>query len=300
MTGAPTVHLVDALPYVFRAWFSVPSSLVDGAGRPINALYGFADMCLRYLAEERPTHLAFCFDESLDSSFRNQFYPAYKSSREPAPPELLHQLEGAQELCRALGAAVFADELFEADDLIGTLVERARSAGAGAVVVSNDKDLGQLVGPQVEYYDFARGERRDRDGVRSKLGVFPEQIPDWIGLAGDAVDDIPGVAGIGTKTAVSLLEHFGDLDRLYADLGAVAAAPLRGARSVAAKLERGRELAFLSRRLATIARDAPLDLPGQGLDGLRLRSVDRAATDQWCERYGLGKHRERLALRGGC
>ncbi|QDU68321.1 5'-3' exonuclease [Engelhardtia mirabilis] len=286
-----TVHLIDSLPYVFRAYYSIPASMTDPEGRPVNAVYGFCGMLLRYLAEEQPTHIALTFDESLDTSFRNDAYPAYKSSREPAPPELVHQIQACVDLGRALGMPTYADDRYEADDLIGTLAAKFTKGGHRCVVVTNDKDLGQLVNDQVEFYDFAKGDRRDAAGVRAKLGVWPHQVPDFLGLAGDAVDDIPGVAGVGAKTAVALLEAFDDLDAIYADLGAVAAMSIRGAKSVAAKLEAGRELAFLSRDLATIARDAPV---AAGLRELAYRGADAALIDPLFERLGFGRVRDRI------
>lgn len=287
-----TVHLIDSLPYVFRAYYSIPSSMTDPQGRPVNAVYGFCGMLLRYLDEEQPTHIALTFDESLNTSFRNDFYPDYKSSREEAPADLAHQIGACVELGRALGLPTFSDRRYEADDLIGTLVHQFDRRGHRCVVVTNDKDLGQLVNERVEFYDFAKGDRRDAAGVRDKLGVRPEQVPDFLGLAGDSVDDIPGVAGIGAKTAVALLEAFDDLDAIYADLAAVAELPIRGAKGVAAKLEADRERAFLSRRLATIARDAPVEA---GLRELAYRGADPGLVDELFERLGFGRVRERIS-----
>jgi DNA polymerase-1 len=285
-----TVHLIDALPYVFRAWYSLPASMQAPDGSPINAVHGFAGMLARYLAEERPRRLAICFDESLESSFRNDLYPDYKSSRESAPEELIRQLELCKELAGAVGAAVLADARYEADDLIGTLAELALAAGDPVTIVTNDKDLGQLVTDSATLYDFAKGERLDLEGVRRKMGVYPRQVPDLLGLAGDSVDDIPGVRGVGPKSAVALLEAFDSLDGIYADLDAVERLDVRGARSLRAKLEAGRDLAFLSRELATIARDAPV---GDGLESLGRQGVDREALEALLARIGS----ERLAAR---
>jgi 5'-3' exonuclease len=279
-----TLHLVDALPYVFRAYFSLPASLTDPAGQPVNAVRGFADFLLRLLAEERPTHVAVCFDESLTSSFRNDLYPDYKSGRELPPPELEAQLSRCRELSEAFGAATFADDRYEADDLIATLLHRHRRRGHGAVIVTSDKDLAQLVDERVTLYDFARGERLGPAEVAARFGVRPAQIPDYLGLAGDAVDSIPGVRGVGAKTAAALLGHFADLDALYAGLEAVPELPLRGARAVAERLAAGREAAFLSRELATLSREAPAKA---GLRELAWKGYDRARLEALGEATGL-------------
>ncbi|MEO0651989.1 MAG: 5'-3' exonuclease H3TH domain-containing protein [Planctomycetota bacterium] len=287
-----TVHLIDALPYVFRAYHSLPSSMRAPDGQPINAFHGFAGMLARYLDEEQPTHLAICFDESLNTSFRNELYPDYKSSRPEADEELAAQLDLCQELARAVGAPALADPRYEADDLIGTLCARAVEAGYRVVVTTNDKDLGQLVGDAVTLYDFAKGERLDAEGVAAKLGVRPEQVADFLGLAGDAVDDIPGVKGVGAKSAVALLAAYPSLDAIYADLDGVEALELRGAKSLRMKLETGRDAAFLSRELATIARDAPVDL---GPADLTWDGVDAKALGSLLERVGS----QRLGARFG-
>jgi len=295
MSRRPTLHLVDALPYVFRAWFSIPATVRAPGGRAVNAVHGFAAFLLRLIAEEEITHLAVAFDRSLTTSFRNELYADYKAQRELPDRELEAQLGDCEELAGALGAAVFVHERFEADDLIATLATRLRSRAGRIVVVSSDKDLAQLVGERTQLYDFARGERyRPRD-VRAKFGVEPAQMPDFLGLAGDAVDNIPGVKGIGARTAAALLERFGDLDLLYERLDEVGELSLRGARTLATRLEAGRELAFLSRALATLARDAPLRAT---LTDLRLRRPDTARIAALCQRLGSARLRDRLLARG--
>lgn len=290
MSSARTVHLIDALPYVFRAYYSLPSSMKDPQGRPNNAVRGFGDFLVRYLGDESPTHVGVCFDRSLTTSFRNELYPAYKSGRELPPPELEAQLTNCRALAEALGLACYDDERYEADDLIATLARPLWKKGHACVVVTNDKDLCQLVGPQVRVYDFAKGERYDEAGVVEKMGVRAEQVPDYLGLAGDSVDDIPGVKGVGAKTASALLGAFDHLEDLYADLERVSELPIRGAKTLGAKLEAERERAFLSRELATVAYDAP----AQG--GLRAlaRKPPCEALDALLEELGMQRLRERI------
>jgi 5'-3' exonuclease len=252
----PVLYLIDALPYVFRAFFAI-RDMHSPQGQPVNAVYGFTAFLLQLLRREPLTHIGVAFDESLTSSFRNAFFPAYKANRELPPPDLAWQLERCQAVARALGLQVFVDHQYEADDLIGTLARQATEQGMEVVVVSSDKDLMQLVTPQVTFYDAAKDRRLDVAGVTARLGVRPEQIPDLLGLQGDAVDNIPGVKGIGSKTALALLQTFANLDALYADLARVETLPLRQAKALRQKLAAGREAAFLSKRLATIALDAP-------------------------------------------
>jgi 5'-3' exonuclease len=280
------VHLVDASPYIFRAYFSLPESMTDPEGRPVNAAYGFKEFLLRLAATEEPTHLGIAFDESLTTSFRNEIYPAYKAQRDLPPAELEAQLKDCQEIAAALGAAVFRSRRYEADDLIATLVHRLAAGGHGAVVVTSDKDLAQLVSGRVTLLDFARETRYGPAEVEEKFGVRPDQIADFLALAGDSVDNIPGVRGVGKKTAVALLRAFGDLDRLYARLDEVPDLPLRGAASIRRKLEEQRDAAFLSRRLSVVARDAPVEAD---LDALRYTGADAALVGPLYERLGFGR-----------
>ncbi|MEM9802739.1 MAG: 5'-3' exonuclease H3TH domain-containing protein [Planctomycetota bacterium] len=278
------LHLVDASPYIFRAYFSLPTSITDRSGRPANAARGFLDMLSRLVRDEEPEHLLVAFDGSLTTSFRNDIYPAYKSSRELPDEELTAQLEDCYELAEAIGAMTCIDERYEADDLVATAKARFASAFDATVVVTADKDLTQLVDESTVFLDFAKGVRLGPDGVKERFGVRPEQIRDFLGLAGDSVDDIPGVRGVGPRTAVALLAEFDDLDALYADLDRVATLSIRGAKTLGPKLAEHREMAFLSRELATCATDAPLDLE---LDSLAYHGADAARLEPLLERLGL-------------
>ncbi|MEM7586477.1 MAG: 5'-3' exonuclease H3TH domain-containing protein [Acidobacteriota bacterium] len=197
-----TIHLVDASPYIFRAYFSIPSKMVGRSGLPVNAVYGFTQFLLRLVEQENVTHLGLTFDKSLTTSFRNDIYPPYKAQRELPPPELEAQQDWCQEVGEALGAAIYVDTRYEADDLVGTLCRQLEPEGHEIVVVTSDKDLAQLVNERVSLLDFAKDERYDPAAVVEKFGVRPDQIIDYLGLAGDAVDNIPGVKGVGKKTAV--------------------------------------------------------------------------------------------------
>ena len=257
---APPLYLVDASLYVFRAWHSMPADgFHDADGWPTNAVHGFARFLLDLLERERPRHIAIAFDEALDSCFRNALYPAYKANRDPAPAELKRQFAYCKALCSALGLPVLAHREYEADDLIGTALTRARSDGFRGVIVSADKDLSQLLDAHDEQWDYARGQRWSAAGVKARHGVHAHQVADYLALCGDAVDNIPGVPGIGSKTAAVLLGHFGSLDALLERIDEVAFLRLRGAATVAARLREHREQALLCRQLSTIACDAPLE-----------------------------------------
>ncbi|MDR6842966.1 5'-3' exonuclease [Pseudoxanthomonas sacheonensis] len=262
-TAAPTLksplYLVDASLYVFRAWHSMPDQFHDADGWPTNAVHGFARFVLELLEQERPQHIAIAFDEALDSCFRNKLYPAYKANRDPAPEELKRQFTHCKALCAALGLNVLAHSEYEADDLIGSALHSARPRGFRGVIVSADKDMSQLLWEADEQWDFARGQRWGMAGVKARHGVEATQIADYLALTGDAVDNIPGVTGIGAKSAAILLAHFGSLDVLLTRIDEVAFLRMRGAAQMAVRLREQREHALLWRQLSTIALDAPVD-----------------------------------------
>jgi len=290
------VYLVDASPYIFRAHFSLPSSIKTPAGAPAAASYGFATFLLRLTAEDKPTHLAVTFDRNLNGSFRNAIYPPYKEQRVPPPPELEAQIDVCVEVAAALGAATFIDDRFEADDLIGTLCDRLTGAGHGAVIVTSDKDLAQLSSDRVTLYDFGKETRYTPETVREKFGVRPDQITDFLGLAGDTVDNIPGIKGIGAKSAAELLAHFGHLEPLYERLAELPGlSSIRGAKSLHAKLAANRDIAFLSKELATVARDVPG--ARADLDDLEFHGADREAVEILFDRLGFKTIRDRVRYR---
>ena len=288
-----TVHMVDASPYIFRAHFSLPSSIKTPDGGPAAASYGFTSFLLKLIADEKPTHLVVAFDRNLNGSFRNDFYPAYKEQRVAPPPELVDQIDVCLEIAAALGAATFIDDRYEADDLIGALLAGLEAGGHGAVIVTSDKDLAQLVDEKTTLLDFGKGLRLDAAAVVEKFGVRPDQITDYLGLAGDTVDNIPGVKGIGGKSAAELLGRFGHLEELYERLDELPwMTAVRGAKSLHAKLAANREIAFLSKQLATVSRE----VPGvkASLKSLEYRGADPAKVDAVFGRMGFNKIRERV------
>jgi 5'-3' exonuclease len=281
----PSLHLVDASFFVFRAYYSIPPEMADGDGRPVNALYGFARFMSDLLEHERPEFLAVAFDESLAGSFRNRIYPAYKANREPAPEELKEQFRRCRELCRHLGVAAYSSPEYEADDIIGTIATRLRRAGFRSTLVTRDKDLAQLIHEGDEFWDYMASERYAYADIAARFGVRPERMADYLALTGDAVDNIPGVPGVGPKTAAALLAEFESLDHLYGNLERVATLPIRGAARVAAKLAEHRPAAYLARELTRIACDMPLEV---GANELRRCAPDLATLGGFYDAAGFG------------
>jgi len=294
MTAPATLHLVDASPYIFRAHFSLPDSIRSPEGARTGAVYGFVSFLLKLIADERPTHLGVAFDRNLNGSFRNDEYPAYKAQRQAPPPELVAQIDPCLEVTEALGIATFIDDRYEADDLIATLCARLLPQGHRAVVVTSDKDLAQLVSDRVSLLDFAKSTRYTPATVVEKFGVRPDQITDLLALAGDPVDNIPGVAGIGPKTAAELLGAFDHLEDLYARLEELRTSRLRGAKTLHGKLAASRDVAFLSKRLATAAVDAPAASGVTEIDALVYRGADTTAVEALFDRFGFKKIRDRV------
>ena len=261
----PTVYLVDASIYIFRAWFSVPDSMRGENGQPVNAVYGFCRFLTELVERTNGAHIAISFDESLTKSFRNEIYPPYKMNRELPPEELVQQFSLCRRAAEAAGLYCVSSDRYEADDLIATLSKSMRAQGFRNAIVSGDKDLAQLLQGDDYWWDFARDRRLDTAGVVEKFGVPPEAIQDYLGLCGDAVDNIPGVPGVGPKTAVALLQAFGTIELMYERLSEISSLKIRGAKSVPAKLTEHKEQALLSKELATVAYDAPIDTDASSL-----------------------------------
>ncbi len=261
----PRLYLVDSSIYVFRAWFTLPDTLLDAEGHPANAVYGFTDFVYRLLDWTRAEHIGFAFDESLSHSFRNEIYPDYKANRESAPEELKRQFRLCREFIDAIGFAEFGSDRYEADDLIGTLARREREKGRRISFITADKDLAQLVGDRDEWWEFTKNKRLNARGVKDHFGVRPDQIADQLAIAGDKVDNIPGVPGIGMATAAKLLKKFDSLDNLLDNIGDIGAMKVRGAARLQRLIDEHQDTVRLARRLTGIHCEA--ELP----QGLRLK-----------------------------
>jgi 5'-3' exonuclease len=255
-------YLIDASIYIFRYYFALPPNWLSRAGYSTEAVYGFSNFLLDLLAR-RPRRIACAFDESLGSCFRNEIYADYKCSRAPPDEALAFQLAACREMAEALGIASFASERYEADDILAALTRLCRKHAP--IIVSRDKDLSQLLARGASaLWDFsgngAAGQTLDAAAVQAKFGVWPGQIADYLALVGDAGDDIPGVPGIGAKTAARLLAEFDSVESLLAQPQKVAQLPLRGASALAERLREYTEQIHLAKRLATLQEDVGLKL----------------------------------------
>lgn len=244
------LYLVDVSSMFFRAFYAV-RPLTSPQGLPTNAIYGFTSMIVKLLKEEKPDYLGFCYDLPTPS-FRKDLYAEYKANRSETPEDLIPQIPYIKKMVDALGIPAFEIKGYEADDIIGTLTEIGRKNHCQVHIVSGDKDFAQLVRPGVELLDTMKGSRIDVDGVKAKWGVRPEQFIDYLALIGDASDNIPGIAGVGPKTAEKLLNDHGTLDGIYQNIDSVKSASLKE------KLIKGRENAILSKKLATIVTTIPM------------------------------------------
>ena len=275
--------LVDGSSYLYRAFFGLPP-LTSPDGEPTGAIYGVANMLKRLMQEEAPEHVAVVFDAS-GKTFRDELFAEYKAHRPPMPDDLRSQIEPLHELVQALGFPLLQVTGVEADDVIGTLARQGAKAGMRVLISTGDKDMAQLVdGQKVTLVNTMNDSRLDRDGVKQKFEVWPEQIIDYLALVGDSSDNIPGVPGIGPKTAAPLLAHFGTLETLYERLKEVPEVEVRGAKQLPAKLEQHKEAAFLSQKLATIRCDVDLSM---GPKDLAMRQPDKERLRELYTRFGF-------------
>ena len=256
--------LVDGSSYLFRAYHALPA-LTNSKGLNTGAAKGVIGMIRKLVADYAGDQVVVIFDAK-GPTFRNDIYPEYKANRPPMPDELREQIEPIHDTIRAMGLPLICIGGVEADDVIGTLSVQAAGSGREVVISTGDKDMAQLVNDHVTLINTMNNTTMDHDGVVDKFGVPPTLIIDLLALMGDKVDNIPGVAGVGEKTATALLQHLGGIDAIYEQLDAVADLPIRGAKSLAAKLEGARGDAELSYELATIKTDCDLELAEGDLD----------------------------------
>lgn len=287
-------YLIDASVYIFRAYYSMPDDMVDHEGNPVNALYGFCRFLGDFMENVTPEYIAVAFDESLTTSYRTDIYAEYKANREPAPADLKRQFELCRRFARSLGLMHVSHPRYEADDIIGTLVEHGRRNGRPSTVVTRDKDLAQLLTRDDIFWDFAGKGKIEYEQVPEVFGVWPEQIADFLALAGDSVDNIPGVPGVGKKTAGALLNHFGSLDEIYANLDKIHEVKVRGAKTLGAKLDTHKDAADLARRLTGIACDAPIE---NAEEALQPNAPDLGAINALYDEANIGMALRRQAER---
>ena len=291
MSHPPTLYLIDGHAQFFRAYHAIRTGLRSAiTNEPTNMVFGFTGMLTKLLREQTPEFLAVVIDASGDhGTFRRQLYPEYKAHRDPPPDDFEPQVERCLELCKLLHIPVLAIEEVEADDVIATVVGRVRREHPEVRIriVSKDKDLGQLLDEQTTLFDAHTGEELNVERLFDSKGVSPSQVVDMLALMGDTVDNVPGVRGIGPKTAAALITEFGSLEALLANLDKV-----KGKKREA--IEQARGVLALSKQLVALKADCevPFDLASTRVD---LRSIDPAAVLELMHTLGFGRLRDEIS-----
>ena len=270
--------LVDGSSYLYRAFHAFPP-LTNSADEPTGAMYGVLNMLKSLISQVQPSHIAVVFDAK-GKTFRDEMFEQYKSHRPPMPDDLRKQIQPLHDIIRALGIPLLVIEGVEADDVIGTLAVAASKANQKVLISTGDKDMAQLVDDNIMLINTMNNTLLDRDAVIEKYGIPPELIIDYLALMGDSADNIPGVAGVGEKTALGLLQGIGSMAEIYANLDKVAELPIRGAKKLGDKLLAEKEMADLSYRLATIKTDVALDITPEQL------TLGASNNDQLTEYFG--------------
>ena len=250
--------LVDGSSYLYRAFHAFPP-LTNREGEPTGAMYGVVNMLKSLISQVEPSHIAVVFDAK-GKTFRDELFEQYKSHRPPMPDELRSQIQPLHAIIQALGIPLISVEGVEADDVIGTLAVQAAKEGKHVLISTGDKDMAQLVNDHIMLINTMNNTLLDREGVIEKYGIPPELVIDWLALQGDSSDNIPGVKGVGEKTALALLQGIGSIKTIYENLDKVAELSFRGAKTFAPKLLAEKEMADLSYLLATIKTDVELDV----------------------------------------
>ena len=275
MSKTKKIYLIDGSSYIFRAFFGLRQQLATSKGFPTNALYGFINMLQKVIRDEKPDYLVVAFD-SPDKTFRHKIYPDYKANRDAPPEELSKQFPYFEPIVKAYGLSSVRRPGFEADDIIGTLAKKGAKEGLDVVIVSGDKDMMQLISPNVYMLDTMKSKKFMDKDVLEKFGVSPDKVIEVMSLMGDSSEHIPGVAGVGPKTAAALIEKFGSIESLYKRIDEVEK------NKVKEKLERDKENAFMSRELVTI--DTKMDLEFN-LDLMKLGKLDKTKLKKLFEEF---------------
>jgi DNA polymerase I len=282
-TSKPVLYLIDASSYVYRAFHALPP-LTGPSGMPTNAVYGFTTMLLKLLRESGAQYVGAVFDAP-GPTFRDDLFAPYKANRAAMPDDLAAQVPLIHEVVAAFAVRSLSIRGVEADDVIGTIARRMAAQHVDTVIITGDKDLMQLVGEHVRLWDTMRDRRIDAEGVRQKLGVGPEQVVEVMGLMGDPIDNIPGIKGIGEKTATALIQRFGTIEELLRRVDELERiSDIRGAKKLAATLREQAETARLSRELAVIRSDVSVDCD---LEAFRYPGPNPEATRALFTRLGF-------------
>lgn len=275
MTKRKTFYLIDGSSYIFRAFFGIRQQLSTSKGFPTNALYGFINMLRKIIRDEKPDYLLVAFD-SPDKTFRHEIYPEYKANRDTPPEELAQQFPYFEPLVKAYGVASMRKPGYEADDIIGTMAKKGEEEGLRVIIVSGDKDMMQLISPNVCMLDTMKNKIFKDKEVIEKFGVKPNQVVEVMGLMGDSSDHVPGVSGVGPKTAIALIQKFGSIKSIYERINEVDKIKVKE------KLLRDKDNAFMSHKLVTISSDMDLEF---NLDYIKPGDIDNAGLKKFFEEF---------------
>ncbi len=270
----PSVFLVDGTNYIYRAFYAI-RGLATSRGFPTNAIYGFTNMLMKLCRDWTPDYIAVAFDAK-GPTFRHEAYDQYKATRKAMPDELRPQIDPIKEIVRGFSITVIEEQGIEADDIIGTLARRFGEGGLKVVIASGDKDLMQLVSDNILMVDTMKDISYDVEGVRKRFGVGPDRVIDILGLAGDASDNVPGVPGVGEKTALKLVNQFGSLEDVLENAERVAG------KGLSEKLKEFADQARMSRELVTIRTDVPVSYD---LEDLRFKKPDAETLKEIFHRF---------------
>lgn len=285
------IYIIDAMNYIFRAYYALPFTITAPSGMLTNAILGYVRTLLRIIKEQKPQYMAVAFEGA--RSFRNEISADYKANRKETPGDLQVQFEYCRTLTEAMGISRFEVDAYEADDVIGTIATRAASLGHPVVIVTGDKDMLQLVGNRVRVYDIAKDLWLDENTVKDRWGVEPAQIPDLLALHGDHIDNIPGIPGVGEKTARQILSVCRNIEEILDSPQLLKTINVRGREGIVKKICDNIEAARKSRKLATIDCEVPLDV---SLDLLRYRRGDIGKLEPVCRELGFRKVLEDIPI----
>ena len=271
-------YLIDSSIYIYRGWHVYSDEIIDSEGNPSNAVYGFTEFLRELLGLEQPEYIACAFDAKQTNSYRREIFPEYKANRTPAPIELKSQFKHCRNFCRAAGIADFSSNRFEGDDIIGTLATQLREDGFRITILSADKDLAQLLRPGDVWWDYARNKILHYKDIEKNFGVKPELIADLLALAGDKVDNIPGIPGIGYKMASNLLKKYPSVELIIENIHKISEMKFRGSKRIQTLVEQHHHILPMTKQLTTIVVDAEFkgakdDLKWSGINEVAMHAM---------------------------
>ena len=275
------VYVIDAMNYIFRAYHALPDNITSPSGMLTNAVLGYLRTLLRIIKEHKPEYMVAAFES--DTSFRSTIFSEYKSTRKKTPDDLEAQFEYCRRITEAIGVTCLEASDYEADDVIGTIAVRMSALGHPVVIVTGDKDMSQLVCDSVQIYDLAKENWLNESGVREKFGVAPSQIPDLLALHGDSVDNIPGVTGVGEKTARQILSVCTGVEDLI-NLELTGRMSFRGRDEILRRIRGNMDAVRMSRKLATICCEVPMEITPEVV---RYRRGDQGRLKPLCAELGF-------------